>query len=47
MARLQLNIKGWCDGESTAMGDEEWCKHDSNVGAAGVGSDKCQRGIIT
>ena len=47
MARLQLDIKGWRDGESTAMGDEERCKGDGNVGAAGGGSDKRQRGIKT
>ena len=47
MARLQLDIKGWRDGESTAMGDEERCKRDGNIGAAGGGSDKRQRGIKT
>ena len=47
MARLQLNIKGWCDGESTAMGNKERCKRDGDVGAAGGGSDKRQRGIKT
>ena len=45
MARLQLNIKGWCDGESTAMGDKERFKRDGDVGAAGSGSDKRQHGI--
>jgi hypothetical protein len=45
MAQLQLNIKGRRDGESTAMGNEEWCKRDDNVGTAGGGSDKGQRGI--
>ena len=44
-AQLQLDIKGWHDGESTVMGDEEWCKRDGDVGAAGSGSDKRQRGI--
>jgi hypothetical protein len=47
MARLQLDIKGRRDGESTAMGDEERCKRDGDVGAAGSGSDKRQRGIQT
>jgi hypothetical protein len=47
MARLQLNIKGPRDGELTAMGDEERCKCDGDVGAAGGGSDKRQRGIKT
>ena len=46
-AQLQLDIKGRHDGELTAMGDEERCKRDGNVGAAGGGSDKCQRGIKT
>ena len=46
-AQLQLNIKGWCDGESMAMGNKERCKRDGNVGAAGGGSDKHQRGIKT
>ena len=46
-ARLQLDIKGRRDGESMAMGDEERCKRDDNVGAAGGGSDKHQRGIKT
>ena len=40
-------IKGRGDGESTAMGDEERCKRDGNVGAAGGGSDKHQCGIKT
>ena len=44
-AQLQLDIKGRHDGESTVMGDEEWCKRDGDVGAAGSGSDKRQRGI--
>jgi len=35
------------DGESTAMGDKEQCKRNSDVGAAGSGSDKRQRGIKT
>ena len=35
------------DGESTAMGNEERCKRDGVVGAAGGGSDKRQRGIKT
>jgi len=46
-ARLQLDIKGRGDGESRAMGDEERCKRDGNVGAAGGGSDKRQCGIKT
>jgi len=46
-ARMQLDFKGRCDGESTAMGDEERCKRDGDVGAAGSGSDKHQRGIKT
>jgi hypothetical protein len=45
--RLQLDIKGRRDGESTAMGDEERCKRDGDVDAAGSGSDKHQRGIKT
>ena len=47
MAQLQLNIKGWRNGKSTAMGNEEWCKRDGDVGTAGGGSDKGQRGIKT
>jgi hypothetical protein len=47
MARLQLDIKGWRDGESTAMGDEKLCKRVGYIGAAGGGSDKRQRGIKT
>jgi len=46
-ARLQLDIKGRRDGELTEMGDEEQRKRDGDVGAAGSGSDKCQRGIET
>ncbi len=46
-ARLQLDIKGRRDGELTAMGDEERCKRDGDVGAAGGGSDKHQHGIKT
>jgi len=46
-ARLQLDIKGWHDGESTAMGDEERCKHDGNVSASCGGSNKRKRGIKT
>jgi len=46
-ARLQLDIKGRRDGESTAMGDEERCKCDGDVGPAAGGSDKHQRGIKT
>ena len=45
MAQLQLNIKGRCDGKSKVMGDKEWCKRYGNVGTAGGGSDKRQRGI--
>ena len=41
------SIKGRGDGESTAMGDEERCKLDGNVGSAGGGSDKRQCGIKT
>ena len=44
-AQLQLDIKGRRDGKLTAMGDEERCKRDGDVGAAGSGSDKRQRGI--
>ena len=39
-ARLQLDIKGRRDGESTAMGDKERCKRGGNAGVAGGGSDK-------
>jgi len=46
-ARLQLDIKGRRDGESTAMGDKERCKRGGDAGAAGGGSDKRQRGIKT
>jgi len=47
MARLQLDIKGRLDGKLTAMGGEERCKRDGDVGAAGSGSDKRQCGIKT
>jgi hypothetical protein len=46
-ARLQLDITGPRDGKLTAMGDEERCKRDGDVGTAGGWSDKRQRGIKT
>jgi len=38
MARLQLDIKGWHDGESTAMGDKEQCKQAVGVTNASAAS---------
>ena len=40
MMDCDCNGDGWQrDGKSTAMGDEKQCKRDSDVGAAGSGSD--------
>ena len=44
---MQLDIKGWRDSESTAMGDNEQYKHDGNVSASGGGSNKRKREIKT
>ena len=45
--RRQLDGEGRCDGDSMAMNDEEWRNCDGNVGTAGGGRDKGQRGIKT
>ena len=46
-ARWQLDGDGQRDGNSTMRDDEERREHDGDVGAAGGGSDKGQRGIKT
>ena len=45
MARWQLDGDGRRDGDLTARDDEELRKRDDDVGTAGGGSDKGQRGI--
>jgi hypothetical protein len=45
MVRQQLDRKGRRNGDSMAMGNEERCAHNGDVGAAGGGSDEGLRGI--
>ncbi len=45
MARRQLDSKGWRNGDSTTMDDEEWRERDGDVDTAGGGSNKGQCGI--
>ena len=47
MTRRQLDGEGRLNGDSMGMDNEEWCKRDGDVGAAGGGSHKGQLGIKT
>ena len=47
LARLQLNSKGRRNGDLMAMDDKKLRERNSDVGAAGGGSNNGQRGIKT